>query len=156
MRMILKRKFENNDVAAAYFAIRENMVVPMSAPAENKFVHEQVIADEQSRLHGLRRNLEGLNDKRGAEQRQDHRNQKRFDVFPHRGGMRFRAIGRGGFARSDGLCGFRSHFVPQFSSAPNCIRAAMAADCSASFFVFPHPTALTCPAMRTSTRNVFW
>ena len=75
------------------------MVVPMSAPAENKFIHEEMIADQKRRLHGLRRNLERLHDKRRAEQRQDHRNQKRFDVLAHRGGMRFRAMRRGSFAR---------------------------------------------------------
>src|SRR5580692_3287207 len=66
MRVILKRKFKNNDVPAADFAIRKKMVVPMSAPAENKFIHEEVIADQKGGLHGLRRNLERLHDKRGA------------------------------------------------------------------------------------------
>ena len=114
-----------------------------------------MIADQKRRLHGLRRNLERLHDERGAEQRQNHRDQKRFDVLAHRGGMRSRVLRRGGFARFHGLCGFRRHFAPQFSSAPNCIRAAIAADCSASFFVLPHPIAVTCPPIRTSTRNVF-
>ena len=84
MRVILKRKFEDDNVPAADFAVRKNMVVPVSAPAENKFVDEQVVADQKRRLHGLRRNLERLHDKRRAKQRQDHRNQKRFDVLSHR------------------------------------------------------------------------
>ena len=53
-----------------------------SARAENEFVHEQVIADEKVVLHRGRRNLEGLNDERRSEQRQDDRNDERFEILP--------------------------------------------------------------------------
>ena len=40
-----------------------------------------MIADEQCRFHGLRRNLEGLDDKGGAEESEQDGDEQRFGVF---------------------------------------------------------------------------
>jgi hypothetical protein len=55
------RIIKNDDVAALYFAIGEKMA-PEAITAEVEFVDQQVVADEQSVLHGLGRNLESLHD----------------------------------------------------------------------------------------------
>src|SRR5208337_163096 len=81
MRMVLVGIFENNDVAALQVAIGKKFFVPLAAPAENKFVDQQVIANEQGALHRRRGNLEGLDDEAGAEQRENDGNQERFEIF---------------------------------------------------------------------------
>jgi len=60
---------EYNDIAALQLAVGQHFFVPGAGSAENKFVHQQVIADEQRAFHRGRRNLEGLDDKAGPEER---------------------------------------------------------------------------------------
>ena len=77
MRMIVKRKLENDDVAAADARYGRNFV-PGAAAAKYKFVHQQMVADQQRRLHRLRGNLESLHDERGAKKREQNGDQQRF------------------------------------------------------------------------------
>ena len=54
---------------------------PVAAGPEHELVDQQVIADQQVRLHRAGRNLEGLEDERPHEQREDHRDDDRLEVF---------------------------------------------------------------------------
>src|ERR1700682_1529310 len=45
VRVVLKRKLENDDVAPVNFTVRQEMVVPMAAPSEDEFIHEKVVAN---------------------------------------------------------------------------------------------------------------
>src|SRR3990172_611990 len=65
-----------------------------------------MIADEQIVLHRAGRNLERLDDKRTDEERQNHRNHDRFEVFADDGLLE--RLGHG-------ACGYSS--VPIFSTA---------------------------------------
>src|ERR1700756_4666501 len=84
MRMILEGEFEYDDVTAANGTVRQEFFVPRVPPAKNKFVYQQMIAHKQSGFHGLGGNLEGLDDKRRPEQRQNYGNQERLDIFAYR------------------------------------------------------------------------
>jgi hypothetical protein len=79
MRMILKGEFENDYVSAANVAVRQDGVVPMPTTAEDEFVHQQMIANQQGGFHGLRWDLEGLNDKGSAEKSQQYGDKEGFD-----------------------------------------------------------------------------
>ena len=85
VRMILIRKFEDDDVAALETAVGKKLVVPLAAAAKDELVDEQVIADEQGAFHGLRRNFEGLNNETGAEEGEDDGDEQRFEIFGERG-----------------------------------------------------------------------
>ena len=50
--VILIGIFEDDDVAALQRAIRKNFFIPRAVPAENKFVHQQVVANQERALHG--------------------------------------------------------------------------------------------------------
>ena len=63
---------KNNDVSAADLAIGKQLA-PSSAPAVMDFIHQQVVADQQSLLHGFRGDLEGLRQKGYVKERDDHR-----------------------------------------------------------------------------------
>ena len=76
--MIFKRKFKDDDVAAANSTIRENFFVPGPATAKNKFVYEHVIADQQGRLHRWRGDFESLNNKGCAKEGEQHGDQQQF------------------------------------------------------------------------------
>src|SRR4029079_14881246 len=52
-----------------------------SGRAEDELVHQQMIADEQVLFHRPGRDLERLHDERANEQRQDHRDDDRLEVF---------------------------------------------------------------------------
>src|SRR5882724_3725056 len=80
MRMILIGIFEDNDIAAFEIAVRKKLFVPVAAAAEDKFVDQEMIADEKRFLHRRRRNLEGLNNEAGPEKGKNHSNQKRFEI----------------------------------------------------------------------------
>src|SRR5580693_1198063 len=43
VRMVVKGKFENDDIATANGAVREDFLVPSAAPLENEFVDQQMI-----------------------------------------------------------------------------------------------------------------
>src|ERR1700731_3674489 len=73
--------FENDNVAAFELTIRQNLLVPGTGSAENEFVYEQVIADQQGAFHGSRGDLESLNDKACAEQGPDYRHEERLQIF---------------------------------------------------------------------------
>ena len=105
VRMVIKGKFEDNHVATADRAIRKNFFIPRVAPFENEFIDEQMIANKQSWLHGLRGNLEGLDDEGGAEKREQHGDQKRFEIFRKRASAGFVALDDWRGQRVGG-CGF--------------------------------------------------
>src|SRR5882724_11618645 len=92
MLMIRVRKFENDDVTALQLAIRKKFLVPGAGAAENKLIHQQMVADQQSLLHRWRRNLEGLYDKRSSKQGENYGDQKRFQIFGNRGGVAVRVM----------------------------------------------------------------
>ena len=79
--MIVVRKFEHNDVAPADRAIWQQLFVPSTGAFQNELVHQHVIAYQQRRLHGLRRNFEGLHDESGDEQRKKNGDEKRFGIL---------------------------------------------------------------------------
>src|SRR5580658_8296991 len=81
MRMVIKRKFENDDIAAPDLAIGQKFFVPRSVAAKYKFVHQKMIADQKRGLHRLRRNLESLNDEGGAKKSQQNCDQKRLGIL---------------------------------------------------------------------------
>src|SRR5262245_33412986 len=83
--MLLVGKFKDNNVAALQIPIRQYFFVPRTSATENEFVNQQVVADQQRTFHGSGGNLESLHDKRRAEQREDHRNQKRLQIFGESG-----------------------------------------------------------------------
>src|SRR5258708_6954719 len=95
MGMVLIRKLENDDAAPANFPVRQDAVVPMTAYSEDEFVHKEMIANEKRGLHRLGRNLEGLDNKGRAKQRQDDRDQERLYVFVQRRGTDYFPIPRG-------------------------------------------------------------
>jgi len=91
MRMVLIRIFEDDDVAALEITVGKKFFVPMTTATEDKFVDEEMVADEEGFLHRRRRNLEGLDDEAGAEEGEDHGYEKRFKIFG-KGGVVF--VGR--------------------------------------------------------------
>src|SRR5579862_4338867 len=58
----MNRVMEHDDVAALHLSVRQE-VTPEAAISEMQFIYQQIIADQQSFLHRLRRNLERLHDK---------------------------------------------------------------------------------------------
>src|SRR5215470_3224855 len=82
MLVIIVRILEHNNVAALQRAIGQKFFVPgIAAPAENEFVDEQMIPNEKSLLHRLRRDLECLKNETRDKQRQNHSDQERFEIF---------------------------------------------------------------------------
>ena len=79
VRMIVEGKFEDDDVAVADRPVGQQMLVPGAAAFEDKFVHEKVIADQKRRLHRFGRNLERLDDERGAEQGEQNGDEQGID-----------------------------------------------------------------------------
>ena len=103
--MIVEGKFEDDHVAALNGAVGQEFFVPGAAAFEEKFVYEEVIADEQGWFHGLRGNLESLNDESGAEKSEKDGDEQGFGVFDEGGAGRFAARGRGGWERGGFDCG---------------------------------------------------
>src|SRR5215470_6231913 len=79
--MFLIRKFENYDVAPVETTVGQDLLVPSARATKDKLVDQQVVANKQSAFHGRRGNLEGLDNKGCAKQREDHRYQKRLQIF---------------------------------------------------------------------------
>ena len=79
VRMIVERKFEDDNVAAANGPVGQKLFVPGAGAFEHEFIHEQMVADQKRRLHRLRRDFEGLHDESGAEESEQNRDQKRLD-----------------------------------------------------------------------------
>ena len=76
---------EDDDVPAVDLLHRQQR--PLGAAgvrAEHELVDEQMIADEQVRLHRAGRNLEGLDDERPDEQREHDRNDERLEILARR------------------------------------------------------------------------
>src|SRR5437763_16111072 len=71
---------KDNNVSVLHFPVRQEMA-PEAVIAEMQFVHQQVIADEEGILLGLRRNLERLHHKRDHKDRDHHRSQQRLKGF---------------------------------------------------------------------------
>src|SRR5581483_654103 len=71
------RIVKDNNIAAVYWPVRHD-VIPQAASSVTKFVHQQIIADEQSILHGLRRNLKRLDNECNYEDRNYNRRQKQL------------------------------------------------------------------------------
>src|SRR5579864_4148191 len=67
VRVIVKWKFENDDVAVPDGPVREQLFIPRALAFKHKFIYQKMIANEQGWLHGLRRDFESLNDECGAE-----------------------------------------------------------------------------------------
>src|SRR5712692_6697052 len=113
-----------------------------------------MVSDQQRPLHGLRGDLESLDDEGGAEQRQDHRHQERFDVLAQRGVLfLFLPPYRRLHLRDVGGLGHLAVHLSSFCPA-NCSSARRAAACSASFLLLPMPEAMACPARHSSTAKV--
>src|SRR5215470_17191939 len=82
MLVIIVRILEHDNVAALQRAIGQKFFVPgIVMPAKDELVDEQMIPNEKSLLHRLRRNFECLEDETRDKQCQNHRNQKRFEIF---------------------------------------------------------------------------
>src|SRR5262249_29263715 len=79
LRQIL-RVLEHDDVAAPDVLKRKKCVENRSTRAKRKFVHQQVVADQQVVFHRRRWNLERLDDEGRSKQRQDDRDDERFKV----------------------------------------------------------------------------
>src|SRR5260370_28835112 len=156
MRVVLKRKLENDDIAAANFTVGQDMIVPVATSSEDKFVDQKMVAHQKRGFHGLGRNLEGLHDKRCAEQRQDHRAEQGLNVFAQRSGAGFFPIPRGVPHVRD-LCGVIHDLcsLPS-SSAHNCWSAATAAAFSGSFFVLSGPAGACLSVGSSSARKGFF
>ena len=73
----IHRVMEDNDIAARNLLVRHRAICG-AAPAIAKFIHQQVVADQQRVFHGLRWNLERLNDERNHEDRDDYRAHQRL------------------------------------------------------------------------------
>ena len=54
---------------------------PLNGRPEHELVDEEMIADEQVRLHRARRDFEGLDDERPDEQREHDRDDQRLEVL---------------------------------------------------------------------------
>ena len=107
VRVIFERKFEDDDIAAADGAVRQKFFIPGAATAEDKFVHEYMIADQQGGFHGWRRNFEGLHHESGAEEREEHGDEEQFGEFsegaaPAEHVRMLDGRGDGGFGSFDG------------------------------------------------------
>src|SRR6267143_4436969 len=85
MLVVCERILENDNVAALQLPVRKDLFIPGAGAAENKFVYQQVIADQQGAFHRGRGNFEGLHDEAGSKQGQDDRHQERLQVFGNRG-----------------------------------------------------------------------
>ena len=71
-----------DDVATLWFSKMSNFFVPKGdLDAVDELVHQNMVANEQSGLHGTGRDLERLNNKTANEQSQENRNDDRFSVF---------------------------------------------------------------------------
>jgi len=75
---------EHHDVAAADVTDGQQRAA-RAGRAEDELVDEEVIADEEVVLHRPRRDLEGLDDPRPHEEREDDRNDDRLEVLAERG-----------------------------------------------------------------------
>src|SRR5271169_6570766 len=76
MLMVGIRIFEDDDVAALQWPVWQKLFIPRTGAAKNEFVHQEMIAHEQRALHRGRGNLERLNDKAGAKEGEDDRDQE--------------------------------------------------------------------------------
>src|SRR4029453_10717207 len=77
---------EHDDVPALYLLHRQQRLLGAAGiRAEHEFVDEQMIADEQVRLHRAGRNFEGLDDERPDEQREHNRNDEGFEILARDG-----------------------------------------------------------------------
>src|SRR5579859_1279663 len=84
MLVVRVRIFENDDVASFQPAVRKHLLVPRSAAAEDEFVDEQMVADQQCPFHRGGGYFERLNDKAGSEQGQKDGHQQRLQVLGYR------------------------------------------------------------------------
>src|SRR5258708_37294791 len=156
MRVVLKRKFENDDIAAANFTVGQDMIVPVATSSENKFVNQEMVAHQKGGFHGLGRNLKSLDDKSCAEQGEDHRDEQGLNVFAQCRGAGFFPI-PGGVPHVRDLCGVIHDCCSLPSStAHNCWSAATAAACLGSLFGFPVPAAAVFAVLGTSTVKGFF
>src|ERR1700735_1299056 len=161
VRMIVKREFEDHNVAALNCPVREKLFVPSPVSFENKFVYEQMISDQESRLHGLRRNFESLHDEGGSEKSEQESYQERLGVFRKGASFRQRFYVLANAGRDIFRLRYRSicfhellQTIPLFASRISS--ADLAAPCSASFLLRPSDAESFSPACHTSTSNVFW
>ena len=76
----IQRIVEDDDVAALYLVIGQNPTRQVGV-AEVQLVHQQVIANQQSILHGFGRNLERLRNERNNENRDDNDFHEPLDGF---------------------------------------------------------------------------
>src|SRR4029077_13722688 len=104
MRMVLERKFEYDNVAAANGTIGQHRFIPGIAAAKNELVYEQMIAHQQSGFHGLRRNLKGLDDEGSPKERQNYGHEQRFDIFANGGVGALLRAARGGAVFGNWRC----------------------------------------------------
>src|SRR5580700_4798934 len=138
VRMIVEREFEDHDVAPPDGAIRKELFIPGAVSFENKLVHQQMISDQQRRLHRLRRNFKCLHDESSSEKSKKDSDQKRLSVFRKRTAFRQWSCALGDGSRNTFLLRYRSicfhellQAVPLFASRISS--AVLAAPCSASF-----------------------
>src|SRR5262249_60920931 len=81
----LDRRLEHDDVTASNCADRHQRALQTRrSRREHELVHEQMIADEQVVLHRAGRNLERLQDERPDEEREDYRDEDRFEILANR------------------------------------------------------------------------
>src|ERR1700683_2584520 len=160
VRMIVEWKLEDDNIAASNCAVRQELFVPGPVSFEYKLIHQQMISDQQRRLHGLGRNFESLNDEGGSEKRKQNCHQKRLGIFGKGTAFRQRLYTRG-YGRD--VCRLRCRSicfhellqaVPLLASRISS--AVLAAPCSASFLLRPSDADSFLPASQTSTSNVFW
>ena len=95
VRMIVVRKFEDDDVAVTNRPVGKQLFVPGAVAFKYEFVHEEMVADQQSRLHGFRGNFESLNDECGAKQGEQNRDEQRFGNVGQSAPCRFASHGSG-------------------------------------------------------------
>ena len=74
----INRVMEHNDIATADVAIGKQMTQGAGGAAEMNFIHQQIIANQQSALHGFRGNLESLHHKGDHKQRDYDDRQERL------------------------------------------------------------------------------
>ena len=68
---------KNDNIPALHPPVRHDRI-PEPAAAESQLVHQQVIANQQRVLHGLRGYLERLDDERNDKDRDHHSRQQRL------------------------------------------------------------------------------
>ena len=86
VRVIVEGKFEDDDVTAANVAVGEEFFVGVAATFEDEFIDQEIVADQESFLHGAGGNFKGLDDEGGAEEDDENGDEERFGVFAERAG----------------------------------------------------------------------